>query len=275
MRFEPKVWRDIVGNYELVRVLKWILCQLRFEGMLFGINLLVYGASRSGKTACLKLFSKALLCLKLDKTTLDPCNDCEHCKDNMHVYGTLNWGGTFLEDPLKPGEVEESDLDIHFLDSPNLTRESLREKLAALKHEDGYPRVAILDEAHWLHKYGLDQMLLKPMDDYQVIWIISSAVMEKENPNDERKLDKMIQNRCDFKVKTELAGNEELAFWFTRIAKESGFDIEDPDELLPALFIKAGYLPGNVLKVFKTAKSWKSRKVTLQHVEQTVMDIDN
>lgn len=275
MKIEPKVWRDIVGNYELVRVLKWILFQMRFRGLLTGLRLLVYGDSRSGKTACLKLFSKALLCLKLDKVTLDPCNDCEHCKENMHVYGTGNWGGTLLEDPQKPGEWKDSGCDIYFLDSPNLTRETLRPILAELRHEDGYPRVAILDEAHWLHKYGLDQMLLKPMDDYQAIWILSSAVMEKENPNDERKLDKMIQNRCDFKVKTELPSDEELAHWFMRVAVESGFEIEDPVKLLPALFTKAGNVPGQVLKVFKMANSRKSRKVTLQHVEQTVIDIDN
>ena len=90
----PSRWDHVVGNEELVEHYQDALrMMLDWEetGMSDwdkkGLNTMVLGQSRTGKTAVTKLFVQSLTCEKLDVDTLNPCCLCGPCKRNVARFG--------------------------------------------------------------------------------------------------------------------------------------------------------------------------------------------
>lgn len=80
-RWSPKHWDEIVGNSELVDTLR--------DFAQFGpCNLLVTGPKRTGKTRTIKHGIKTLLCGHRSGN-LEPCGDCEACKQVESPLGSL------------------------------------------------------------------------------------------------------------------------------------------------------------------------------------------
>ncbi len=86
-RWIPKRWDEVAGNQELVEHYQDILRDFVEEGE-GGMNTMVLGKSRTGKTSTTKLFVKCLLCQQLDSDTLNPCGGvCDYCKANPRLWG--------------------------------------------------------------------------------------------------------------------------------------------------------------------------------------------
>ena len=62
----PRRWDNIVGNEDLVEHYQDML-RTMLIGQKKGLNTMVLGPSRTGKTAATKLFVRCLLCENLDK----------------------------------------------------------------------------------------------------------------------------------------------------------------------------------------------------------------
>src|SRR5579864_4427079 len=82
LRWIPQLWELFLGNYRIIKTFKRLVKKLRkqidgndvvdFNRLCF----LIYGLSRSGKTALVKYLVRCITCEKLDPTTLNACGIC-------------------------------------------------------------------------------------------------------------------------------------------------------------------------------------------------------
>jgi Holliday junction resolvasome RuvABC ATP-dependent DNA helicase subunit len=248
-RWLPSQWDHIVGNDEVTEHSKDIIWSVRVRNEHRGHNLLVYGPSRSGKTASLKLLARCLLCQKLDTDTLDPCSwECEPCKQDAARFG------------LRGIETQIIGARFHYLpiDCTSLAEGELREKLMELRDYDGV-RVIYLDEVHRLARRNMDEQLLKQMDEKDFIWI-ASAISVKE-------LEDAFLNRFSVKIKTELPAVGTLAVWLAQRSLERQITY-DTERVFPRLAERANGIPGLALQVLARADSSRRRVLTMEMVER-------
>src|ERR1041385_371809 len=95
----PNKWDDMVGNTDLKEHLRCILRDVS-QGKEEGLNTLIYGPSRSGKSAAAHLFGQCLLCEAFDPISLNPCGKCSRCTSRwdilegargLHTVTAKNW----------------------------------------------------------------------------------------------------------------------------------------------------------------------------------------
>jgi hypothetical protein len=126
-----------------------------------------------------------------------------------------------------------------------------------------------------LVRRGIDEMLLKPIEDYPAIWMASSAVLKKENINDTHKLEKMFQNRFDYRLETELPERKEMLKWLIDRCKLLGLQAETPEATLQRLMERSNRVPGMALQVLNKAHKTRNKILTQKMVENHVFDFDN
>jgi replication-associated recombination protein RarA len=251
--YVPARWRDCIGNKTLIKMLRDIIRQIRFDKIDLAKRLFVSGPSRSGKTATIKLFIKALLCERLDPMTLDPCGSCRSCLQQVERYGERG-----VETYLAESRFHYVPIDCTKVTGAKELIELLRE----LRDYDG-TRVVYLDEIHRLQQRCLDEQLLKPVDELGFIWIASSAQTEA--------LDEAFLNRFT-KVKTELPSQEELALWLADRCID--FDIRNESEALIRLTTRSDRIAGIALQALEQASLDRQTGLTLELVEGWTRDFD-
>jgi Holliday junction resolvasome RuvABC ATP-dependent DNA helicase subunit len=248
-RWVPSSWKEIVGNSELKEHLRDVLWSIRVREDPTGHNTLVYGPSRSGKTASLKLFMRCLLCHQLDRESLDPCSgDCPSCKDASDRFGRRGIEqqvhGVFVH--CKP------------IDCTAMTEADLRDELAEMRGYHGV-RAVYLDEIHRLARRNMDEQLLKQMEEKDFIWLASAISVNG--------LEDAFLNRFSTKIRTELPTFDELAVWLAERCRgwELGWDHEDT---LIRLAERANGVPGLTLQVVARADKKRTRLLTRALVER-------
>jgi hypothetical protein len=227
-RWLPSSWDEVVGNPELKEHLRDVLWSVRVKGDYSGNNTLVFGPSRSGKTATLKLFMRCLVCHHLDEDSLNPCNrECPPCRAGSEHFGE---GGIFQQ-------VHRVFFHCLPIDCTAITESELRERLADLRDFSGV-RAVYLDEIHRLARRGMNEQLLKKTEERDFIWL-ASAISVKG-------LEEAFLNRFSTKIKTEAPSVEELAAWLEDRCRSLKLDWDDSHTMI-RLAQRSNGMPGLAL----------------------------
>lgn len=252
----PKSWQDVVGNFDLKEHFHDIL-RASLDGEFNGLNTLVTGPSRSGKTAIIKLFVRCLYCDQLDRDTLTPCQyECRNCRADVSRFG------------LQGIEVQSQEQDVHYLpiDCAGITENELRDKLIDLRDYSGF-RIVFLDEAHRLVRRSMDEQLLKPVEERSnTMWIVASAHTGE--------LEAMFKKRF-VRLQTQLPSIEEFSIWLTDRCQEFGiFNIDSPSTII-RLAERSNRNPGDALQVLARAAIKRPKRLTRQLVENHIFDLND
>lgn len=249
-RWLPKRWADIAGNEKLVHYLRdGLLNRVRKSDACSG-NLFVTGDSRSGKTAMMSQFIRSAVCQKLDPDTLDPCDGtCEACRQNPIRYGLR---GLF---------AQWADSRIFFapVDCTEISVSELQEVMQEMNGWEGI-RIVYLDEVHGLVRRGMDEMLLKPLDQCKFLWLASSAITDGLHP--------MFLRR--FIMRSTIRPNvEELSIWLAHRCNEFAITWDDSSTLI-ALAERSDRTPGLALQVLAVAGDMPGRTLSRELVEEHI-----
>lgn len=234
----PSKWEQVVGNYLLKEICKGIVrtkiayggCELPDEAL---GNFFVSGKSRSGKTSCIKLLMKCLLCDSVNPVSLEPCYNCSGCQDSYLIDQDL---GVFGSENVKNRRFEYVPIDCSRVKG----KDDLENKLYYDILYRDRPRIYFLDEVHLLKSMDRDSVLLRALDDNKAIWLLASAVPDQVHP--------MLKGRLS-EVETECPNPDELVRWVVERAKEAGVRIcpNDAVELADKYFD----CPGRILNQLK------------------------
>lgn len=254
-RWIPTKWEDVVGNRNIMEHFQDIL-RASLDNEFNGLNTLITGSSRSGKTAIVKLFARCLYCGQLDRKTLNPCQfECENCRQDVGRFG------------LQGIDVFVQERNVHYLplDCAAITEVELRDKLTDLRDYSGF-RIAFMDEAHRLVRRCMDEQLLKPVEERaNTMWIVASAHTAE--------LEAMFKKRF-VRLQTELPTIEELSIWLMDRCNEFGInEIDSPDTII-RLAERSNQVPGDALQVLARAAIKRPKRLTDQLVESHVFDVD-
>ncbi|MGI8981879.1 MAG: hypothetical protein ACR2FY_21825 [Pirellulaceae bacterium] len=273
-RWQPSRWDEIIGNQQLKEYLLDMIRCIRKEGHQSGFNALITGPSRGGKTSTVRFAIKCLGCLNLDFETYNPCHSCAHCVMKNHLYGNDGWEN-FI-DYLDEAEVKTSIRYQYLpLDCARLGQSDIDACIEKIRGCDDCVRVITLDEVHRLVQRNLDDQLLKPVEDYAANWIAMSALMKKENESDQKKLEKMFQNRFSFRINTEKPTVPQMATWLAMRCEEFGLTCDFPRDTLHYLAERSNQLAGMALQVLNKAHKRRSKELTRQLVDEHVFDLDD
>jgi len=223
-------------------------------------NTIIMGDSRSGKTATVKLYVQALACSKRDSEMLSPCGRCETCRGNV---GRYDHRGVFVNLTLGQSPAKR---ELHYMpiDCTRIGSTELRDVLDDFRDYGGL-RIIYLDEVFRLKTRAMDEMLLKPLEELNYVWLASSVSVKD--------LDRMFLNRFPVKLRTQLPTLEELSDWL--VARCQQWEIEwDDAETLIRLVERANYSPGKTLHVLAAVSSKASRLLTRGVVESHIFDDD-
>jgi len=270
-RFNPTEWDDIVGNANLKEFWTNLLQRVR-KGNCRSESFLVTGGSREGKTSTISFGIKAMLCCNFNFATMNPCHQCVNCRSNFYLNGTGEWNGQvdFADPAENPTPVR---FEFFPVDCSRLKESDVDDLCMKLRVDDGNLKIVYLDEVHRLVRRNIDEMLLRPMDDYEAIWIASSAVIRKDGIDDTGKIDKMTQKRFNRQLVTQRPDKREISLWLARLCNQFSIEVDDPKTLLH-LADRSNRVPGMALKVLNTAHNDPDRKLTFEMVEDHIFDLD-
>lgn len=230
-------WHEIVGNYRLKEYCRAMVERVAGPEKGRGINTLVVGPSRTGKTSTTEFAIKGMLCRNLVRNAWEPCGKCELCCQNAgrshHVeLEVLRWGS------------DDRDLQFLPLDGNSATAEDINRALSWSQGQTGRWLYHI-DEIQGLVRRHLDQMLYKVVEQRRYItWIVTTATLKG--------LDPMFVNRFT-QVPTELPITREHALSIARDCKRYGITWDD-DETILRLVDRSGRIVGKAKKVLAQAK---------------------
>ena len=254
-RWIPNSWGDVVGNPELVEHFQDIL-HASLDGEFNGLNTLVTGESRSGKTSIVKLFVRCIYCDKLDRKTLTPCKfECENCRTDVSLYG------------LEGMNVNLQGRNIHYLpiDCTSVSEKDLKDRLVDLRDYGGF-RLVFLDEAHRLVRRNMDEQLLKPSEERaNTMWIVTSAVTGE--------LESMFKRRF-VRLQTERASVDDFSLWLTDRCHEFEIQIDEPSTII-RLAERSNQSPGDALQVLSRAAIKRPKQLTRKLVESHHFEIND
>ena len=261
LRWLPSRWEDFIGNYRLVRHFKKLLKKTRRMvggGGIIDLNQLCFlltGDSRSGKTALVKFLVRCIVCRELDES-LNPCpGTCPACSQRPAQCGLSGLNSTLLAFDAEGKEV----VPVHFavIDCTLIqTPEQLRGHLVAMSDTYDGIRVFYFDEVHRLVRNGMDEMLLKAVEDKQALWFFSTA-----KPGG---LEDMFRNRL-LKLATEPPDANELASWLFDRCTDWGIPFED--EAIVRVVEKSNRVVGTALHALALASIDDDAGLTLDLVE--------
>lgn len=155
IRYRPLKFADVLGQQGTVAVLQRRLS----NGTALDMSYIFSGGSGQGKTTLARIFARALLCERLDKTNPDPCNACDNCKGILDDNSTA-----YLEkDAASQGTIDHM-------------RKIVEELPFAVF---GAPkRIILFDECHRLSKDAQDT-LLKPLEEKKFVGMFCTTEPDK------------------------------------------------------------------------------------------------
>ena len=247
-------WDDIVGNHALKTYLRAMVQSVAGPARGQGINTLIVGPSRTGKTSSAEFAITAMLCRAPDTTLWAPCWKCDLCRQQVarshHVeLAVIRWGS------------DEKDLQYVPINGNAATASDLDYALAWSVGQQGRWLYHV-DEIQGLVRRNLDEALYKVVEQRRhITWIITTATTKG--------LDKMLWNRFT-EVSTELPTVGELARYLARRCRQHGI-AWDVDETVLRLAERSGRIVGRALKVLAMARMFGG-VLTRDIVEHYVFD---
>lgn len=220
---------------------------------------ILLGDSRTGKSATIKLFAKILMCEQALEDAPGPCLECDACKDRPDRYGQRG-----VEVHMRT-DRKMANGKIHFVpcDCTQFTEQSIRDLLSELRDYDGL-RIVYLDEFHRLARRGLDEMLLKPVEEKNFVWWASAVSTEG--------IDQMLLNRFCVRLRTEPPTEAALAEWLALRCVAWQLQWDDPQTLID-LADRSGLIPGKALHVLARAAATSDRMVTKTMLDSHDFDV--
>lgn len=224
LRWIPGKWEHFAGNYRIIRHFKKLLKKLR--GMTRGVKVidhnrlcfLLTGKSRTGKTALVKFLARCVVCKQLDPETLNPCDGtCPTCAERPEQCGLSGLNAVihaYGVDGRETIPVHFVVVDCTLIRSPD----ELRDLLATTSSGFEGIRIFYFDEVHRLISRGMDEMLLKAVEEKQAVWFFSTAKPQG--------LEDMFKNRL-IKLTTEHPAEGELAVLLSDLCTDWGIPYDD------------------------------------------------
>ncbi|WP_337175409.1 hypothetical protein [Paludisphaera sp.] len=218
---------------------------------------LLFGDSRSGKTAMVKHLVRCIICKRLDEQTFDPCDgSCEACRQRPELSGLQGLQASLAA--YGPDGKESIPIQFAVVDCTLIhTPEQLRDHLVSMSNESGGIRIFYFDEVHRLTKRGMDEMLLKAVEDKEAIWFFSTAKPDG--------LEDMFLNRL-LKLGTEPPSEEEMACWLADRCNDWGIRAEP--EAIMRVVEKSNRVVGTALHALAQASLDDDEGLTLDFVEE-------
>lgn len=247
-RWYPSQWDQIVGNSALITA--WL--SMIANGP---CNTLFTGPHRSGKTRVISLGIRALLCPNRTPT-LDPCGACPSCQAMREARNAHT--GLF-------SVMTDSGYSFVPVDCQTVTPDDLRKILQESNLED-MRTVIYLDEVAALGRRGIEETLLKPIDESPCIWIASAITVNKPTRKGQSKvridgLSAPMQARFAVKVGTALPTDRALSRWIEERCRDWEIAVEKPEIVIPALMKGSGHRVGYVVLALADAAA-RGRRLT-------------
>jgi DNA polymerase III subunit gamma/tau len=154
-KYRPLKFADVLGQEGNVQLLK---SRLR-NGTAFDTSYIFAGGFGRGKTTLSRIHARAMLCLNLDKSNPEPCNECSNCLDILNE---------------QPGAFSERD------SASQGTIEHLRSIVEELPYviANAPKRIYLFDEAHRMG-VGAQDVLLKPVEEKRMVAFFCTTEAEK------------------------------------------------------------------------------------------------
>lgn len=253
-RWIPQNLQQVAGCQTLVEEL-----EMRIRAGSDASNLLVTGPPGTGKTSAIKTAIRTWKCRRRPVDSLVPCEQCRSCESRDPRFPDLGLFAYTADDVGEPG-VEP----FHFcpVDCSHVTESSLKEVVFDLRSYSG-TIVVYLDEVHRLKRSKMEHLLLKPLEEMDVVWIASSAHTDE--------LDEMFIRRFSSLVTTEYPSTEELVLFLTARCQEWNLNIGGSATPADTLLLLAQKSQRNVsacMKVLARAALRTDRMLTLTLVQQ-------
>jgi len=240
-RWVPQNLGQVVGCDDLKEIL---YSHLRQKG--YGANTLITGKTGTGKTSSVKAYVRTLKCFNRSGDPPVPCERCESCKDfdvryaecGFHARGhdgypedTINFVPLNCGDDIR-ARVRQLTMDIR--DCPGLF-------------------LVYLDEVHKVEKKDVEDLLLKPLEELEAVFIASSAKLEG--------LDPMFLRRFSLKAETSPPSEEQLAFFIKARCQDWSISIDRP-ESISALAERSDGNPNRSIRVLAHVAMTIDRQLT-------------
>lgn len=260
---QPRSWDEVIGNYRIKKYFRRLAKKVRksIDGnanlVLDQMSFLLTGLSRTGKTALVKLLIRTIVCNRLDAETFAPCDGtCPACSHIAGKEGREGKSGLFvnLDTP-----DEKTLVHFHLIDCTKIqTPADVENKLTEISQScaQGDYVIVYLDEVHRLVKRGMDEILLKEVEEKRYFWFFSTA-----KPGG---LEDMFQNRL-IKLTTELPTVEEMEKLLVDLCGEAGMNWEP--EAIIRLIEKSNRIVGVALQALAMAFLDPDEGLTLDLVE--------
>jgi len=193
-QYRPLKFGDVLGQEGSVQLLKARLS----KGNALDTNYIFAGGHGQGKTTLARILARAMLCLNLDKTDPEPCNECDNCTEVLRGSATA-----YVEqDAASGGTIDNiraivEDLPFAVFNAPK--------------------RVYVFDEAHRMSRDAQD-VLLKPLEEKKMVGIFCTTEPEKiRGP---------IRSRCEEYAIRKIT-REDVLVRMNRILDTEGVGHED------------------------------------------------
>jgi hypothetical protein len=198
---------------------------------------------------------RTIVCKVLDLETLTPCDGtCQGCRQITGVEATQGDSGLFVYSHTPPTQTS-----IHFylVDCTKILSPSdLVKKLDQFKlWPDDYV-IVYFDEVHRLVKRGMDEILLKEVEERRALWFFSTA-----KPGE---LEDMFLHRL-IKLDTHLPTVEEMENLLVCLCEEAKIRWEP--EAIVRLIEKSNRIVGIALQALSMASVYPEEGLTLDLVE--------
>ena len=192
-------WNDMVGNYALKSYLQTMVKSVAGPARGQGINTIIVGPSRTGKTSSAEFAITAMICRDLDKNTWTPCWKCIPCLQNvgrsLHIeLDVIRYGG------------DDKDLQYVPVNGNNSNASDLDCALELSAGQNGR-WLYYIDEIQGLVRRNLDEALYKAVEQRH---LPGNSVLITSKP----RLD-CIRAICDKYAAHNVTGTNQIMFRFT------------------------------------------------------------
>lgn len=210
-KYRPLKFSDVLGQEGNIQLLK---SRLK-NGTSFDTSYIFAGAFGRGKTTLSRILARAMLCMNLDKSDPEPCNECDNCREILDE---------------QPGAFSERDA------ASQGTIEHMRAIMEELPYviANAPKRIYLFDEAHRMSVASQD-VLLKPIEEKKMVGIFCTTETEK--------IRGAIRSRCEEYTIRKITREDILTRMHTILKAES---VEFQDE---AVYIVIDHSGGHVRDV--------------------------